>query len=131
MVFDLHENVLLLQRFYVCRRGVYHGYLSASAEVMRCLPSPEWFQIRLHHLSGWTQELIDFVHSQVVQGVNFLQICEVMASLNYHEYCKRSKYVSNCQTFHDTKMFSFPSNDTIMPLFLAEFHIYNLNMKGK
>ena len=124
MVFDLHGNVLLLQRSYVCRQGVYHRYLSASAEVMRCLPPPvaESFQIRLHHLSGWTQELVDFVNTQVVQGVNFLQICEVMASLNYHEYCKRSKYISNCPQFHDANMLSFPSNDKIMHLFLTEFH---------
>ena len=59
------------------------------------------------------------------QGVNFLKICEGLASLNFHEFCQRVNVFSsnlNCvaskYNFCNNEMFSFPSNDQIMNIFL-------------
>ncbi|XP_031559544.1 uncharacterized protein LOC116295769 [Actinia tenebrosa] len=139
LVYDLHGNYLLIQRFYKCRHG-QHKYLSAAPEIMRELPgviSHGCFPIKMLYKAACSKELMDLVISEVVQGVNFLQISEGIANLNYKEFCRRGeRYLMSNSNNHEKQscdhdfftedfycdtMFSFPSNDLLMKLFLEDF----------
>lgn len=39
--------------------------------------------------SACTKELVDVLETQVLQGVSFLKICEVLAALNFKEFSER------------------------------------------
>ena len=78
LVYDLHGNYLLIQRFYLCCHG-RHKYLSASPEITRELPrvfSQGCFPLKMCYKSACSKEFMDLVISEVIQGVNFLQISE-------------------------------------------------------
>ena len=91
LIYDLNGNILLVQRFYFCRYAK-HRYLSSSSEILKsipCLYSTECFPIKVLYRSAFSKQVIDYVTSQISQGVNFLQIGESIATLNFKDYCHR------------------------------------------
>lgn len=85
------------------------------------------------------------IKRQILQGVNFLTISEGLASLNFRTFCRqRQVYLaaafdendvtvnSSYSEFYNNPVYSFPSNDQIMSLFLETFrrkkHLYKLEM---
>ena len=79
LVCDLHGNVVLVQRIYVCVRGrLCHKLMSATPDVMNTLPKviQEYFPFLLTEKSGYTKTLVDYTEAQLLQGVNFLKISE-------------------------------------------------------
>lgn len=138
LAYDLRGNILLIQRFYICKNGTTcHKFLSASMEVLKTIPKLyglACFPIMMFHRSACTKQLVDFIETQVIQGVNFLQICNGIAALNFKEYCERMechslsenscglKNQSQYDSFYCNDFFSFPSNDKIMNIFLADFN---------
>ena len=137
LVYDLRGNVILIQRMYLCQhKGASHRYLSASETILRSLPpvySQNCFPIQMLYRTACTKELIDLVETQILQGVSFLKTCEVLATLNFKEFCERveryalfatSSAVANrelYEQFYSDPMSSFPSNDMLMYIFLEDF----------
>ena len=148
LVYDLRGNVILIQRMYLCQhKGASHRYLSASETILRTLPrvySQNCFPIQMLYRTACTKELIDLVETQILQGVSFLKTCEVLATLNFKEFCERveryalfatSSAVANrelYEQFYSDPMSSFPSNDMLMYIFLEDFQkkepYYETNM---
>lgn len=137
LVYDLRGNVLLIQRMYVCHNeGMPHRYLSAGVHVLQSIPrfyGDHCFPFVMFHKSACTKELVDFIETQILQGVSFLQMSEGIAALNFKESCTRMECLSlssrSCrpnnkeihERFYSDVFFSFPSNDHLMTIFLDNF----------
>ena len=76
--------------------------------------------------------MIQFIDTEIVKGVNFLKVSEGLASVNYREDIQRKRiYSSACENaavnvsdsleFNNNILYSFPSNDQLMRLFLYNF----------
>lgn len=80
-----------------------------------------------------TKELIDLVETQILQGVSFLKTYEVLATLNFKEFCERVERYAHFATssaldnrelyeqFYSDPMSSFRRNDMLMYIFLEDF----------
>ena len=149
LIYDLHGNIILVQRIYYCVRGrICHSLRSTSLDVLHCLPSSiqVYFPIELFQRSGCTKNLLQYIETQILQGVNFLTISEGLASLNFQAFCRhRQMYLaaadehstavnSSYSEFYSNQIFAFPSNDQIINLFLETFrrkkHLYQMDMDG-
>ena len=87
------------------------------------------------------------METQILQGVSFLKACEVLATLNFKEFCERVERYALFSTFSDVDntelyakfysdpMSSFPSNDMLMYIFLEDFQkkepYYETNMRER
>lgn len=136
LVYDLRGNVLLIQRLYICTHGEKHKYFSASLSILENIPKFYGFgcfPIVMFHKSSCTKQLVDFVKSQILQGVSFLAICEGIAHLNFKEFSERiacfslsqnsneHTQVEDYESFYGDSMFSLPGNKKVMEIFLANF----------
>ena len=121
--------------------------MSATPDVMNTLPKilQEYFPFVLRGKSGYTKTLADFIEVQLKQGVNSLKISEGIASLAIREFCKElfaeanedsrlDSYKIGMSQFYKNSLFSYPSNDTLMNMFLKSFkarsHWYEENMSN-
>lgn len=110
--------------------------LSASETILRSLPgvySQNCFPIKILFRTACTKELLDLVETQILQSVSYLKTCEVLATLNFKEFCERVERYALFSTFSDVDnremyeqfysdpMSSFPSNDMLMYIFLEDF----------
>lgn len=149
LVYDIQGNIILVQRIYYCVRGrISHSLRSTSLDVLNSLPGSiqAYFPLELFQRSGCTKNLLQYIETQVLQGVNFLKISEGLASLNFQAFCRqRQIYLaaliennvitddSSCSEFYSNSLFAFPSNDQIINLFLNAFktkkHLYEIDMK--
>ena len=89
----------------------------------------------MFHKSSCTKQLVDFVETQILQGVNFLVICEGIAGLNFKEFIERMACFSIYQdsnshinktkldydNFYSNSMYTFPGHKKVMELFLWNF----------
>ena len=150
LVYDIQGNVILVQRIYRCAEGTYgHKIRSTSLDVLTSLPSyiQAFCPIELFQRSGCTKRLLQYIETQIFQGENFLKISEGLAHLNFQEFCRmRNIYMAmeketnenydsaGVDDFYENVLFSFPSNDQIMNLFLNLFnrnkHLYEKNMEN-
>ena len=139
LIHDLFGNILLVQRIYTCTLGrMTHRLIATSPALMNTLPS--WLQmalpVRLFQRSGMSKKLLQYVKSSVTQGVNFLKICESIASLNHGEHTALglayneagkdssvSREPYDFDDFYNNDIFSFPSNDHVMNVFLEQFEL--------
>ena len=150
LVNDLHGNVVLVQRMYVCVRGrLCHKLMSATPDVMNTLPKvlQEYFPFFLTEKSGYTKTLADYTGAQLLQGVNFLKISEGIASLSIGDFCRRKELFAaaigdsrsnsnvmeiSMSQFYQNSLFSYPRNDMLMNMFLKSFNarylLYEENM---
>lgn len=101
--------MLIIQRHYICcHKGMSHRYLSASGAIMESIPhlyGIGCFPLVMFHRSACTKELVDFLEIRLLQGVNFIKICEGIAALNFNDYQRRMKcflYASSSQTLSKT-----------------------------
>lgn len=148
MVYDLYGNVILIQKIYVCVRGrSCHKLMPTTPDVHHRLPKviTEYFPLVLTERSGYTKSLLDFIEVQLFEGVNFLKISEGIASLNIREFCRRRQIYKlsleettsentsmraqiDISEFYEMPIFSHPSNDMLMNIFLQNFdkqsHLY-------
>lgn len=139
MVYDLFGNILLVQRIYSCILGrKVHKIQAATPDLMHILPSSIQvsFPIHLFQRSGCTKQLMHYVVNAIRQGVNFLKISEGIASLNHEEHTRigsafdaaREEGLTapppfNFDDFYTNDIFSFPSNDQLMSMFLQQFKL--------
>ena len=73
------------------------------------------------------------METQILQGVSFLKTCELLASLNFREFCEQvERYALFSKSsaretaelyekFYSDPMSGFPSNDMLMFIFLQDF----------
>ena len=77
LVYDLRGNILLVQRLYTCNQGQQaRRYLSASMPVLKQIPKVYLmccFPIVMFHRSACTNDLVDFVETEILQGVSFFK----------------------------------------------------------
>ena len=100
--------------------------LSPSLPILNQIPKVYGlgcFPIVLFHKSACTNNLVDFVETQILQGVSFLKICEGIASFNFKEFkeCMRCYslsqasqlpgYLENCDRFYSDSVHSVPGNN--------------------
>lgn len=139
IAYDIRGNVLIIQRHYICcHKGMSHRYLSASSAIMpESIPhlySIGCFPLVMFHRSACTKELVDFLETELLQGVNFIKICEGIAAVNFNDYqirIKCFKYASSSKTlsktmdlnkrFYTSELYSFPSNFKLTDIFLSNF----------
>ena len=137
LVYDLRGNVLLILRLYICpQEGMKHKYFSASLSIIENIPKLYrlcCFPFVMFHKSSCTKQLVDFVETQILQGVNFLVICEGIADLNFKEFIERmacfSTYQDSNSHINKTKLdydnfyshSMFPGDKKVMGLFLRNF----------
>ena len=98
--------------------------------ILDCLPCSiqAYFPIERSQRNGCTKNLLQYIETQVLQGVNFLKICEGLASLNFQALCRqRLVYLtaasekcnlaaqdhSSCYEFYSNPLFAFPNNEFI------------------
>lgn len=90
IIFDLFGNVLLVQRIYMCNtRGHRHKIVASSNDILSSLPDHirNIFPIMLFPRSGCTKEVLNYINSNVVRGMNFAKISESIAELNFQHFC--------------------------------------------
>lgn len=87
----------------------------------------------MFYRTACTKELLDLVETQILQSVSYLKTCEVLATLNFKEFCERVERYALFLTFSDVDnrelyeqfysdpMSLFPSNDMLMYIFLEDF----------
>ena len=138
LVYDLRGNVLLVQRLYICANGgMKHKCFSVSLSILENMPKLYGFgcfPIVMFHKSSCTKQLVDFVETQILQGINFLSICEGIAGLNFKEFSERMKCYSlthdanshiisnqDYDKFYDDSLYSFPGDKKLLEIFLANF----------
>ena len=135
----MYVNVLLIQRLYICpQEGMKHKYFSASLSIIENIPKLYrlcCFPFVMFHKSSCTKQLVDFVETQILQGVNFLVICEGIAGLNFKEFIERMACFSIYQdsnshinktkldynNFYSNLMYAFLGDKKVMGLFLQNF----------
>ena len=91
--YDLRGNVLLIQRLYICtNEGMKHKHFSGSLSILENIPKLYGlgcFPIVMFHKSSCTKQLLDFVETQILQGINFLAMCEGIAEERKKEERKK------------------------------------------
>ncbi|XP_032240268.2 uncharacterized protein LOC5514795 isoform X2 [Nematostella vectensis] len=129
MVYDIGGNVVVVQSVYRCPKPFgslkMHKYLSAAPEVLETL-APEIvlrLPLSLHHKSGFSSALIDYLIVHICQGQTMQEIAEGIGSLHFREFVRRSAIVIGevLDNFHTNPLYSFPSNDKLMHVFLWYF----------
>ena len=123
---------------------------STSFDVHNCLPRTIqlFFSIQVFQRSACSKHLLQYIKTQILQGVKFfIKISEGLAALNFQEFCRQRRIYltaatennelvesSSSSEFYSNVLFSFPSNDQIMNLFLIGFkmesHLYNNEMNS-
>ena len=90
IAYDLFGNVLVIQRHYICcHKGISHRYFSASGAIMKAIPqmySIGCFPLVMFHRSTCAKKLVDVLETQLLQGLNFIKICERIAAINFNDY---------------------------------------------
>jgi len=126
LMFDMFGNVVLIQRYYNCNpeNDKSHRYCSTDQELLKMLPSEiiGRFCFRKYNDSAFSINLTTFLFEQVKRGVNFSQIAEAIAMFNHTEFERlKSCHISTTLkdlSFTESKLFSFPSSDRLISLFI-------------
>ena len=131
LIYDISGNVILVQAFYECSKRLPenvmfgHRYLSASKEVLRLLPGrvAKEFPIIMQQRCGFTLRLYDYLITGIYQGQNFMKLSEGIASMNYREYLRNNRDITEetVDVLRNSPFTSYPSNDKLMDLFLMQF----------
>ena len=149
LIFDLFGNVLLVQRIYKFNiRGHPHKIVASSSDLLVYLPNHvrNMFPFLLFTRSGCTTAVLDYINSNVVRGMNFAKISESIAELNLRHLCRRGMIYNSAHQegyaigepfnpleFYTEELYSFPSSDHIMSIFMIDFdtkkEVYQNEMK--
>lgn len=137
LIFDLFGNVLLVQRIYLCKiRGHPHKIVASSYDLMFTLPRyiQNFFPITVFTRSGCTNQILDYINSNIVRGVNFAKIGEAIAELNLRHFSRRGLIYNGAleeglvvgdpldeSDVYAEELYSFPSSDHIISIFLRDF----------
>ena len=141
LVYDLQGNIILVQSIYRCKRNLAelklpgHEYYSASADILNIIPITikEKFPIKLLYRSACSQGLLDYVLTHIGRGQNFLELSEDIGSMNFKAFIRNNRGSISSSAFYDSIIYSYPSNDQLMHIFLSYFnemeHTYQKQME--
>ena len=131
LVYDLHGNIVLVQAIYRCSykspdaSSSKHEYHSASPEILASLPSriSQQFPLKLSYRSACSQNLLDYLIVHIGRGHNFLELAEDIASIDFRAFMQHghSGPPFDENEYYTNIMYSYPSNDQLMYIFLAYF----------
>jgi len=131
LVYDLHGNIIFVQAIYRCpyispdHSSSRHDYHSASTEILAILPPhlSQQFPLKLFYRSACSQELLDYVIVHIGRGHNFLELAEDIACLNFRAFSNQHRGHSlDADEYYTNIIYSSPSNDQLMYIFLAYFN---------
>jgi hypothetical protein len=128
-VYDLYGNTVLVQAIYRCPNtnqfgsSLHHEYHSASKDIPAVLPSEitQKFPFKLFYRSACSIDLLDYVIVHIGRGHNFLELSEDIASLNFRTFIRHSSISNDENEYYSNTMYSSPSNDQLMHIFLSYF----------
>lgn len=104
-----------------------HEYHSASEDILAVLP-PEIIQkipFKLFYRSACSLDLLDYVIVHIGRGHNFMELSEDIASINFRAFCYHRSIATDENEYYSNSMYSSPSNDQLMHIFLAYFNQVN------
>ena len=90
-IYGLQRNILLIQQIYGCPSGKSHRYYFASQFIME---HPKVKNLALHlpfkkyHRFMYTVDLIEYIFTQIINGVNFLPVAESISAMHFSRYVK-------------------------------------------
>ena len=79
------------------------------------------FPFKKYHRSMCTIDLIEYIFTQIINGVNFLPIAESTVAMHFSRYVKDTSDV-NVAKFNNNTIYSYPSPDGIEATFLDIFN---------
>ncbi|XP_066934802.1 uncharacterized protein [Clytia hemisphaerica] len=120
MLFCVNNNVLLIQRIYLCTKENGCKTYSGSKDFFNLLPAQilERFPYALYHQSGFSFVLVDFLFEMVASGNNFRQISQILANLRNVYLYKMDKGQSL-----NNELTKFPSADKLENVFFHFFYL--------
>ena len=127
LVYDLHGNIVFVQAIYRCPTGdgssSHHEYHSSSAEILAILPpeAAQQFPVKLFYRSACSQDLLDYLIVHIGRGHNFLELAEDIASLHFRAFSHQNPSL-NENEYYNNVIYSSPSNDQLMHVFLGYFN---------
>ena len=140
MIYGLTKNDILVQRYYYCGGSDHrskHKILSTDQDILLQLSANERsaMKFKLRHKCGWTNDLSDFIFTQVSYGATFLDIVSQVERFRVerlgHRYSIDSVLQNELsltslsglfqQQFQENELFRFPSRDIVETIFLETF----------
>ena len=143
LVYDLQGNIILIQSIYRCNQNLSnhttpgHEYYSTSTDILNVVPRTikEKFPIKLFYRPACTKDLRDYVVTHIGRGQNFLELSENIGSMNFQAFIRNHKDSIDPNTFYDRILYSYPSNEQLMHMFLSYFngmeHAYQKQMESR
>ena len=123
-IYGLQRYILLIQKIYACPSVQSHRYYSASQFVMehpKVKTLALYFPFKKYHRSMYTVDLIEYIFTQIINGVSFLPIAESIAAMHPNRYVKNTGDI-NVAKFNNTNIYSYPSPDGIEATFSDVFN---------
>lgn len=130
LVYDLSGNIILVQSIYRCpynladQTSTGHEFYSASTDILECIPQElnDKFPVKIFYRTACSKDLLDYVVTHIGRGQNFLELAEDIASMNFRAFVRNNKERIDPNTFYESVLYSFPSNDQLMHMFLSFFN---------
>ena len=130
LVYDLHGNIILVQSIYRCNHNLPdrashgHEYTSASPKLLQSLPRDleMKFPFKLYYRSACSQDLLDYVIVHIGRGQTFLELAEDITAINFRKFLQLHKDSADEDAFYNSTLYSSPSNDQLMHMFMAYFN---------
>ena len=79
------------------------------------------FPFKKYHRSMYTVDLIEYIFTEIINGVSFLPIAESIAGMHFSHYVKDTGDI-NVAKFNNNTIYSYPSPDGIEATFLDIFN---------
>ena len=102
-------NVLFVV-FIVCPHGIILDVLPSQVK--------DSFPFRMSHRSACSNRLLDYLINALAMGHSFLDITESILDMNYRAFY-RIRGADSTASFHESSLYSCPSNDKLMQIFLS------------
>lgn len=126
LVYDLQGNIILVQAIYSCSDNLTerstrgHSYFATSLELLNALPDNirEKLPFKMFYRSACTLDLLDYLIVHIGRGHTFLEMSEDIASMNFRAFA-RKHHGDNLDHYYESIIYSIPSNDQLMFMFLA------------
>lgn len=130
LVYDLHGDVILVQSKYKCNHHLVerttpgHDYTSAHIQVIQNFPEDVMmkFPIKMFHQCACTKDMLDYLVVHIGRGQTFMELAEDILSMNFAKYLELHKNTACEDLFYNSLVYSSPSNDLLMHMFLVYFN---------
>ena len=108
----LEGNIVFVQASHVCPHGIILDVLPSQVK--------DSFPFRMSHRSACSNRLLDYLITSLAMGHSFLDITESILDMNYRAFY-RIHGADSTASFHESSLYSCPSNDKLMQIFLSYY----------